>query len=170
MRLLCSDGRERWCGVHFSCLRSRAPPQRRLSARSNEGLVHPSRPDEAGGESTAWYASFWDFCAAYLTVPLNEKWSLSPEQSLNSVPRQPPSDVGTLLDQTTELVEHAFTPDPFWHGRLRSGSSRARTRDPCDGRRHLWSRRQPSQACRAPRIRRLLPYPARGRRLRVHGE
>lgn len=59
-----------------------------------KGWYIPSRPDEARGESTAWYASFWDFCAAYLTVRFNEKWSLSPEQSLFihtgnwAVPRQ----------------------------------------------------------------------------------
>jgi Fic/DOC family len=59
-----------------------------------KGWYIPSRADEARGESTAWYASFWDFCAAYLTVRFNEKWSLSPEQSLFihtgkwAVPRQ----------------------------------------------------------------------------------
>jgi len=59
-----------------------------------KGWYIPSRPDEARCESTAWYASFWEFCAAYLTVRFNEKWSLSPEQSLLihtgnwAVPRQ----------------------------------------------------------------------------------
>jgi hypothetical protein len=47
-----------------------------------KGWYIPSRPDEARGESTAWYASFWEFCAAYLTVRFKENWSLSPEQSL----------------------------------------------------------------------------------------
>jgi Fic/DOC family len=40
-----------------------------------------SRPDEAG-DSTAWYASFWDFCAGYLTARFGDEWCLSPEQSL----------------------------------------------------------------------------------------
>ena len=31
-----------------------------------KGWYIPSRPDEVKGESTAWYASFWRFCAAYL--------------------------------------------------------------------------------------------------------
>jgi Fic/DOC family len=59
-----------------------------------KGWYIPSRPDEARGASTAWYASFWEFCVAYLTVRFNEKWSLSPEQSLfihtgnRAVPRQ----------------------------------------------------------------------------------
>src|SRR3977135_3841373 len=47
-----------------------------------KGWYIPSRPDEARGESTTWYASFWDFCSAYLTVRFNERWSLAPEQSL----------------------------------------------------------------------------------------
>jgi hypothetical protein len=59
-----------------------------------KGWYIPSGPDEARGESTAWYASFWEFCAAYLTVRFKENWSLSPEQSLfihtgnRAVPRQ----------------------------------------------------------------------------------
>jgi hypothetical protein len=30
-----------------------------------KGWYIPSRPDEVKGDSTAWYASFWRFCAAY---------------------------------------------------------------------------------------------------------
>lgn len=47
-----------------------------------KGWYIPSRPDDARGESTAWYASYWDFCAAYLTARFKKDWSLSPEQSL----------------------------------------------------------------------------------------
>jgi hypothetical protein len=39
-------------------------------------------PGTAAGDSTVWYASFWDFCAAYLTARLGADWCLSPEQSL----------------------------------------------------------------------------------------
>lgn len=58
------------------------------------GWYIPSRPDEAPGESTAWYASFWRFCAAYLLQRFRTEWCLSPEQSLSlhagnwTVPRQ----------------------------------------------------------------------------------
>ncbi len=41
------------------------------------------RPDEAAGESTAWYASFWAFCAAYLRERFGRDWCLSPEHSLS---------------------------------------------------------------------------------------
>ena len=41
-----------------------------------------ARPDEVAGESTAWYASFWDFCAVYLRQRFGTNYCLSPEQSL----------------------------------------------------------------------------------------
>jgi hypothetical protein len=47
-----------------------------------KGWYVPVRPDEAAGESTAWYASFWDFCASYLNSRFGDDWCLSPEQSL----------------------------------------------------------------------------------------
>ena len=59
-----------------------------------KGWYIPSRPDEVAGESTAWYASFWDFCASYLNERFGTDWCLSPEQSLllnagnKTVPRQ----------------------------------------------------------------------------------
>lgn len=59
-----------------------------------KGWYIPSRPDQAPGESTAWYASFWSFAAVYLEVRFRRNWSLSPEQSLSlhagnwTVPRQ----------------------------------------------------------------------------------
>lgn len=59
-----------------------------------KGWYIPSRPDEQAGDSTAWYASFWTFCAAYLNERFGKDWCLSPEQSLFlhagnfTVPRQ----------------------------------------------------------------------------------
>ncbi len=47
-----------------------------------KGWYIPSRPDESTGESTAWYALYWDFCASYLNQRFNQEWCLSPEQSL----------------------------------------------------------------------------------------
>jgi fido (protein-threonine AMPylation protein) len=41
------------------------------------------QPDHAAGESTAWYASFWAFCAAYLRKRFGSDWCLSPEHSLS---------------------------------------------------------------------------------------
>jgi len=59
-----------------------------------KGWYIPARPDEPTGESTSWYASFWSFCADYLTERFGDEWSLSPKQSLNlltgnwTVPKQ----------------------------------------------------------------------------------
>src|SRR5690242_11396868 len=59
-----------------------------------KGWYIPSRPDEVRGESTAWYASFWPFCAVYLKGRFGKNWCLSPEQSVSvhagnwQVPRQ----------------------------------------------------------------------------------
>jgi len=47
-----------------------------------KGWYIPCRPDDSAGESTAWYTSFWAFCAAYLTERFQTSWCLSPEQSL----------------------------------------------------------------------------------------
>src|SRR6266481_28273 len=48
-----------------------------------KGWYIPARPDVAAGESTAWYTSFWIFCAAYLRERFNSDWCLSPEHSLS---------------------------------------------------------------------------------------
>ena len=59
-----------------------------------KGWYIPARPEERAGDSTAWYASFWEFCATYLEERFGEEWCLSAEQSLflhagrHTVPRQ----------------------------------------------------------------------------------
>lgn len=47
-----------------------------------KGWYIPASPNEDRGETTAWYASFWDFCAAYLHQRLGNDWCIGPEQSL----------------------------------------------------------------------------------------
>ena len=59
-----------------------------------KGWYIPARPDQRAGESTAWYTSYWDFCAAYLEHRFSDQWCLSPDHSLalhvgnRTVPRQ----------------------------------------------------------------------------------
>ena len=59
-----------------------------------KGWYIAGSPDGDAGDSTAWYTSFWGFCAGYLRYRLDTDWCLSPEQSLSlhagnwSVPRQ----------------------------------------------------------------------------------
>ena len=39
-------------------------------------------PSSRAGDSTPWYASFWEFCACFCQERFGEEWHLSPEQSL----------------------------------------------------------------------------------------
>ena len=48
-----------------------------------KGWYIPARPGERTGDSTAWYASFWDFCVTYLRARFDKDWCLSPEQSVS---------------------------------------------------------------------------------------
>ena len=62
---------------------SRASGQERLSLREvMKGWLISSSPDVAIGDTTPWFASFWEFCAAYCRARFGEEWHLSPEQSL----------------------------------------------------------------------------------------
>jgi fido (protein-threonine AMPylation protein) len=47
-----------------------------------KGWVISSSPGARGGDSTPWYASFWEFCARYCNERFGDGWHLSPEQSL----------------------------------------------------------------------------------------
>lgn len=82
-----------------------------------KGWYIPTRPDDDTGESTAWYASYWQFCASYLQSRFGDEWSLSPEQSLSihtenwTVPKQllvrarRPSNNITNLPYDTSLLD-----------------------------------------------------------------
>ena len=47
-----------------------------------KGWLISSGPGPRDGDSTPWYASFWEFCARYCAERFGEQWYLSPEQSL----------------------------------------------------------------------------------------
>ena len=74
-----------------------------------KGWYIPSRPDGASGESTAWYASFWTFCATYLENLKGKDWCLSPEQSISlhagnwTVPKQLLVRAGKARNNITAL-------------------------------------------------------------------
>jgi Fic/DOC family len=46
------------------------------------GWLIASSPETASGESTPWFASFWEFCARYAEARFAAEWHLSAEQSL----------------------------------------------------------------------------------------
>lgn len=74
--------------------------------------------DEQPGDSTSWYASYWHFCAGYLSDRYGDDYFISPDQSLLlhagnwTVPQQ-------LIIRTTQKSNHN-TPLPhdtsLWHG------------------------------------------------------
>jgi Fic family protein len=47
-----------------------------------KGWLISSSPSVSQGDSTPWYASFWEFCGRYCNDRFGEDWYLSPEQSL----------------------------------------------------------------------------------------
>lgn len=47
-----------------------------------KGWYIPTSPDDAPGDSTAWYAAYWSFAVQYLESRFGEAWCLSPDQSL----------------------------------------------------------------------------------------
>ena len=47
-----------------------------------KGWLISASPTARKGDSTAWYASFWEFCAGYCEERFGDQWHLSSEQSL----------------------------------------------------------------------------------------
>jgi fido (protein-threonine AMPylation protein) len=47
-----------------------------------KGWLMSSSPSARDGDSTPWYASFWEFCAGYCQDRFDDAWHLSPEQSI----------------------------------------------------------------------------------------
>jgi hypothetical protein len=47
-----------------------------------KGWLISASPGAQSGDSTPWFASFWEFCARYCNERFGEDWHLSPEQSL----------------------------------------------------------------------------------------
>jgi hypothetical protein len=47
-----------------------------------KGWLVSSGPGAGTGDSTPWYASFWEFCARYCGQRFGSDWHLSPEQSV----------------------------------------------------------------------------------------
>lgn len=47
-----------------------------------KGWLVSSSPDTQPGESTPWYASFWEFCGRYCQARFGTRWHFSPEHSL----------------------------------------------------------------------------------------
>lgn len=59
-----------------------------------KGWYIANHPEEKEGDTTSWYASFWNFISVYTQSKFGDEWCLSPEQSLSlhsgnlAVPKQ----------------------------------------------------------------------------------
>ena len=75
-----------------------------------KGWVISSSPSARAGDSTPWYASFWEFCARYCDERFGEEWHLSPEQSIllyaenTVIPTQVVVYSPKATNHTTELL------------------------------------------------------------------
>ena len=75
-----------------------------------KGWLISSSPDADPGDTTPWFASFREFCAAYCAARFGETWHLSPEQSLllhaenTVIPRQVVIYTPKGTNNTVELL------------------------------------------------------------------
>lgn len=74
------------------------------------GWYIPRRPDEAEGDSTAWYASMREFIADYAQERFGDHWHVNPEQSIllrsgeRTIPKQVQIWATDGTNQTVELL------------------------------------------------------------------
>ncbi len=77
-----SDGRHVFRSDEFT----RADRQRLLAQgfvrEVIKGWLISTSPNVVAGDTTPWFASFWEFCARYCEFRFGKDWHLSPEQSL----------------------------------------------------------------------------------------
>jgi hypothetical protein len=91
-----------------------------------KGWLISSSPNARQGDSTPWYAAFWEFCARYADDRFGNEWHLSPEQSLlllaeNTViptqviiysPRGTNNILKLLFDTSLYDLKQSQTPPP----------------------------------------------------------
>jgi fido (protein-threonine AMPylation protein) len=82
LRDLQKDGRRVFRSKEFTRVRRERLLQNGFLQEVMKGWLISSSPSAREGDSTPWYASFWEFCARYCNDRFNDEWHLSPEQSL----------------------------------------------------------------------------------------
>jgi hypothetical protein len=102
-------------GIYTDDIKSRQIRERLVKNRFlkevSKGWYIASDPKEQAGDSTSWYASYWEFCGRYLDHKFGDQYCLSPEQSLQlhtgnrSVPAQ--------LIVRSPQANNSQTPFPF---------------------------------------------------------
>src|SRR6201997_1683417 len=82
LRALQKDGRRVFKSQDLSRTHRERLLQNGFLQEVMKGWLISSSPRARAGDSTPWYASFWEFCARYCNDRFQERWHLSPEQSL----------------------------------------------------------------------------------------
>jgi fido (protein-threonine AMPylation protein) len=82
LRELQRDGRRVFRSSEFGRVHRERLTQDGLLHKVIKGWLVSSNPGAAEGNTTPWYASFWEFCARYSDNRFGSDWHLSPEQSL----------------------------------------------------------------------------------------
>ena len=82
LKTLQADGRRVFRSDEFSRVHRERLLENGFLKDVMKGWVISSSPGAREGDSTPWYASFWEFCARYCDERFGDQWHLSPEQSL----------------------------------------------------------------------------------------
>jgi fido (protein-threonine AMPylation protein) len=82
LRNLQQGGRRVFQSQEFSRINRERLLQNGFLQEVMKGWLTSSSPGNRDGDSTPWYASFWEFCARYCGERFGTDWYLSPEQSL----------------------------------------------------------------------------------------
>lgn len=82
LRDLQRNGRRVFQSQDFTRLQRERLLQNGFLKEVSKGWLISTSPGARDGDSTPWYASFWEFCARYCNERFGDDWHLSPEQSL----------------------------------------------------------------------------------------
>jgi fido (protein-threonine AMPylation protein) len=82
LRSLQEDGRRVFRSREFARTHRERLLQTGFLQQVIKGWLISTSPDTREGDSTPWFASFWEFCGHYCRERYGDDWHLSPEQSL----------------------------------------------------------------------------------------
>lgn len=82
LQALQSDGRRVFQSKELSRIHRERLLRNGFVQEVMKGWLISASPSARDGDSTPWYASFWEFCARYCNDRFGDDWHLSPEQSL----------------------------------------------------------------------------------------
>ena len=82
LKALQEGGRRVFQSKEFGRARRERLVQNGFLREAIKGWLISTSPGAGDGDTTPWYASFWEFCARYGEERFSAQWHLSPEQSL----------------------------------------------------------------------------------------